>query len=43
MGRASYVGLFSVPDKNDYKKAEEALEIVGMSHLRDKPYTKISG
>lgn len=43
MGRASYVGLFSLPSKEDYKKAEEALEIVGISDLKDEPYTKISG
>lgn len=43
MGRASYVGLFSSPKKEDYKRAEEAIELVGISHLKDHPYTKISG
>lgn len=43
MGRASYVGLFSSPKKEDYEKAEEALELVGISHLKNFPYTKISG
>lgn len=43
MGRASYVGLFSSPSKRDYQKAEETLELVGLYHLKDYPYTKISG
>lgn len=43
MGRASYVGIFSSPGKEDYKKVEEALELVGISHLKEIPYTKISG
>lgn len=43
MGRAVHVGMFSVPSKKDCKKAQEAIEIVAISHLKDKPYTKISG
>ncbi|MEZ0343809.1 MAG: ABC transporter ATP-binding protein [Caldimicrobium sp.] len=43
MGRASYVGLFSLPGKEDYKKAEEILEMVGIKQLKDEPYTEISG
>jgi len=43
MGRASYVGILSTPSKEDYQKAEEALELVGISHLKELPYTKISG
>jgi iron complex transport system ATP-binding protein len=43
MGRASYVGLFSLPSKDDHKKVEEILEMIGSSHLKDKPYTQISG
>lgn len=43
MGRASYIGIFSSPTKRDYEIAEEALKTVGIEHLRDKPYTKISG
>ncbi len=42
-GRASYIGLFSSPKRKDYEKAEEALELVGIKHLKDKAYTKISG
>ena len=43
MGRASHVSLFSSPSKNDHDKAEEAIETVGISHLKVRPYTKISG
>lgn len=43
MGRASYVGVFSSPGKRDYEKVKEALTTVGIEHLQDIPYTKISG
>lgn len=43
MGRASYVGIFSSPQKMDYEKVYEALNTVGIFHLKDTPYTKISG
>ena len=43
MGRASFVGIFSLPGKKDYEKAEAALKMVGIEHLRNLPYTKISG
>jgi iron complex transport system ATP-binding protein len=43
MGRASHVSLFSSPSKEDRRKTGEAMEIVGISHLSDRPYTKISG
>jgi len=43
MGRASYIGVFSSPSKKDYEKAEEALKTVGIEHLKNIPYTKISG
>ena len=37
------MGIFSSPGKKDYEKAETALELVGIRHLKDFPYTKISG
>jgi iron complex transport system ATP-binding protein len=43
MGRASHVSLFSSPSREDYRKAKETMEIVGISHLSERPYTKISG
>jgi iron complex transport system ATP-binding protein len=43
MGRVSHVSLFSSPSKYDYFKAEEAIESVGISHLKEKAYTRVSG
>ncbi len=42
-GRASYLGRFSLPTKKDYEIAEAALKRVGIWHLWNRPYTKISG
>jgi iron complex transport system ATP-binding protein len=43
MGRASHVSLFSTPSKEDYRKTKEAMEMIGIDHLAERPYTKISG
>jgi iron complex transport system ATP-binding protein len=43
MGRAPHVSMFSSPSRNDYVKAEEAINTVGITHLKEKAYTKISG
>lgn len=43
MGRAPHLNLFSSPTDIDVKIAEEALKSVGMLHLKDKPYTQVSG
>ncbi|MGQ9744779.1 MAG: ABC transporter ATP-binding protein [Dissulfurimicrobium sp.] len=43
MGRVSHVSLFSSPSSHDYLKAGEAIEAVGIAHLKERPYTKISG
>ena len=43
MGRSPHLGFFSSPSKVDTKIAEAALEMVGIGHLRGKPYTQISG
>lgn len=43
MGRAAYIGLFGTPSRSDEQAADEALETVGISHLRQRPYTQISG
>jgi ABC-type cobalamin/Fe3+-siderophores transport system ATPase subunit len=37
------MGFFAHPSKRDTEIALEALESVGMLHLKDKPYTQISG
>ncbi|HOP63379.1 MAG TPA: ABC transporter ATP-binding protein [Spirochaetota bacterium] len=43
MGRAPHIGAFSSPSKRDRKKSEEAIELVGIGHLKNRPYTQISG
>ena len=43
MGRTPYIGTFAKPSKEDYRIADEALDRMGISHLRDKAYTEISG
>lgn len=43
MGRAPYLGFFTRPSKKDSEIAMEKLEIVGVSHLRNKAYAQISG
>ena len=43
MGRAAHLGLFSEPKKEDVTIAFEALEMVGISALADRPCTKVSG
>jgi iron complex transport system ATP-binding protein len=43
MGRAPHLGFFGAPGARDLALADEALERVGMAHLRDRPYTRISG
>lgn len=43
MGRAVYTRWFGTPTVEDQKIADEALELVGLTHLRDKPYTHLSG
>ena len=43
MGTTSQVSLMSSPGEKQRQAAEEALERVGVGHLRDKGYTNISG
>lgn len=43
MGRTCYTGFFAAPSREDREIAEEALELVGLTHLKEKPYTKLSG
>jgi iron complex transport system ATP-binding protein len=43
MGRAPHIGLFATPSREDIAMADEALKMVGIYHLRDRPYTQISG
>lgn len=43
MGLASKISLFKTPSKNDYKKSEKALEILGILSLKDRLYATLSG
>ncbi|MBR2778613.1 MAG: ABC transporter ATP-binding protein [Firmicutes bacterium] len=43
LGRSPYLGNFSVPGKKDYEIAARAMETAGISHLRGKSCSQISG
>ncbi len=43
MGRAPHLKMFASPTKHDTQIAEEALETVGILHLKDRKFTQISG
>ncbi len=43
LGRAPHLGLLASPGRDDIKIAEESLDTMGIYHLRDKPYTQLSG
>jgi len=43
MGRASYLGPMNSPSGEDMAIADEALKMVGISHLKNRPYTQLSG
>ena len=43
MGRTAHLGAFSSPSKHDYAIAEEILESLNISYLKDLIYTEISG
>lgn len=43
MGRAAHIGILGIPGKKDHKIADDAIEMLGIGHLAQKIYTKISG
>jgi iron complex transport system ATP-binding protein len=43
MGRAPHLGVFSSPSAKDVEIAKEAIEMLGISHLMDRPYSQTSG
>lgn len=43
MGRTARMGYLANPGKDDVAYAEEQMEYLGIAHLRDKPYTDVSG
>ncbi|MEA4925694.1 MAG: ABC transporter ATP-binding protein [Syntrophomonadaceae bacterium] len=43
LGRSAHIGVVSLPGQEDYEKAEEAMETIGIAHLRSKDCSRISG
>ena len=43
MGRAPHLGLFQTPGRKEYEVADATLESLGIAHLADKLYSRISG
>jgi iron complex transport system ATP-binding protein len=43
MGRTAHIDLFATPSARDVEVAEEMLDLLGIVHLADQPYTEISG
>jgi iron complex transport system ATP-binding protein len=43
MGRTPYLSFFGSPAAADMALAEEALDQMGVIHLKDRPYTELSG
>ncbi len=43
MGRAPHLGWLQSPKSSDHSVVEEALELVGLTDLKERPYTEISG
>lgn len=43
MGRTPYLKLLGTPSRTDYEIADEAIEQVGLAHLRHRAYTELSG
>jgi iron complex transport system ATP-binding protein len=43
MGRTPHLNTFATPSMNDMEIALEALRMVNIEHIKDKPYTELSG
>ena len=43
VGRVSHLSLLASPGIQDIQIAEESLDAMGIAHLKNKPYTRISG
>lgn len=43
IGRTAHLGVFSTPSRADVAKTREAISLVRIEHLVDRPYTQISG
>jgi iron complex transport system ATP-binding protein len=43
LGRTPYLGLLSLPGPNDYKIAQEAIDVLGLSSLKHRSILELSG
>lgn len=43
MGRSAYLSILATPSEQDYKKTDEALEKLGITQLRERPISELSG
>ena len=43
MGRTPHMSIFGMPSPQDMALTEEALDTVGIRHLKNRPYTELSG
>jgi iron complex transport system ATP-binding protein len=43
MGRAPHLNMIATPSEKDYGIAEQAIKMINIEHIRDKPYTQLSG
>jgi len=43
MGRSAHLEIFESPDEKDFKIAEKAIKSLNIEHLKDTPYSEISG
>jgi iron complex transport system ATP-binding protein len=43
MGRTPHLSIFASPSEKDHQIAAEAIDMVGITHLKEKRYTEISG
>ena len=43
MGRTARLGPFAAPSAEDLRRAQEALALIGIAHLAERDYTRISG
>jgi iron complex transport system ATP-binding protein len=43
MGRTPYLSMLASPSEKDYRIAEQAIKMINIEHIMDKPYTQLSG
>lgn len=43
MGRTPYLSTLASPSEKDYRIAEQAIKMINIEHIVDKPYTQLSG